>query len=159
MKVCVFAGTFDPLTNGHIFVVDKCLEMFDKVIVALGVNTDKKPMFTLEERTEMIKRQYGDDSRVEVAHFDGMLTKFMKERDVKINVRGIRDQDDYKYETVMERYNRDMYPEMITLYIPTPKELVHISSSAMRNILSIDGNVEKYVSAPVAQYIRQLKNK
>jgi pantetheine-phosphate adenylyltransferase len=116
-------------------------------------------MFTLEERTEMIKRHYDGDSRVEIVHFDGMLTKFMKERDIKINVRGIRDQDDYKYETVMERYNRDMYPEMITLYIPTPKELVHISSSAMRNILSIDGNIEKYVSAPVAQYIRQLKNK
>lgn len=157
MKVCVFAGTFDPLTKGHAFVIEKCLEMFDKVVVAVGVNVDKKPMFTAEQRIEMIGKTYDGTDRVEVKKFDGMLVEFMKANGILINVRGIRDVDDYKYETTMERYNRDMYPEMTTVYIPTPKEMVHISSSAMRNILDLDGNVAEYVPEAVANFIKSIE--
>ena len=157
MKVCVFAGTFDPLTKGHAFVIEKCLEMFDKVVVAVGVNVDKKPMFTVEQRIEMIGKTYDGTDRVEVKKFDGMLVEFMKANGIFINVRGIRDVDDYKYETTMERYNRDMYPEMTTVYIPTPKEMVHISSSAMRNILDLDGNVAEYVPEAVANFIKSIE--
>ena len=157
MKVCVFAGTFDPLTKGHAFVIEKCLEMFDKVVVAVGVNVDKKPMFTVEQRIEMIGKTYDGTDRVEVKKFDGMLVEFMKANGIFINVRGIRDVDDYKYETTMERYNRDMYPEMTTVYIPTPKEMVHISSSAMRNILDLDGNVSEYVPEAVANFIKSIE--
>ena len=78
MKVCVFAGTFDPLTNGHKFVIDSCLKMFDKVVVAIGVNVDKSPMFSLDKRKQMILDTYSGESRVEVKEFDGMLTDFMK---------------------------------------------------------------------------------
>lgn len=159
MKVCVFAGTFDPLTKGHEFVINKCLEMFDKVIVAVGVNVDKTPMFTLSERKQMISLAFGGESRVEVKSFDGMLVDFMKEQGATINVRGIRDEVDYKYETTMERYNRDMYDKIITVYIPTPKELVHISSTAMRNIINLNGDLSAYVSQPVNQYIKALTKK
>ncbi len=158
MKVCVFAGTFDPITNGHVFVIDKCLEMFDKVIVVLGINQDKKPMFSLAQRKEMISLVYKNQPRVEVAEFNGMLVDFMKEKGVKINVRGIRDLDDYKYETTMERYNRDMYNKMITIYVPTPKELVHISSSAMRNILNIGGDASEYLPKQILQVIKAEKS-
>lgn len=159
MKVCVFAGTFDPLTKGHEFVINKCLEMFDKVIVAVGVNVDKTPMFTLSERKQMISLAFDNESRVEVKSFDGMLVDFMKEQGATINVRGIRDEVDYKYETTMERYNRDMYDKIITVYIPTPKELVHISSTAMRNIINLNGDLSAYVSQPVNQYIKALTKK
>jgi len=159
MKVCVFAGTFDPLTKGHEFVINKCLEMFDKVIVAVGVNVDKTPMFTLSERKQMISLAFGGESRVEVKSFDGMLVDFMKEQGATVNVRGIRDEVDYKYETTMERYNRDMYDKIITVYIPTPKELVHISSTAMRNIINLNGDLSAYVSQPVNQYIKALTKK
>ena len=126
MKVCVFAGTFDPLTNGHKFVIDSCLKMFDKVVVAIGVNVDKSPMFSLDKRKQMIIDTFNGDKRVEVKEFDGMLTDFMKNNGITINVRGIRDMDDYKYETTMERYNRDMLEDLITIYIPTPKDLVQV---------------------------------
>lgn len=159
MKVCVFAGTFDPLTNGHVFVIEKCLECFDKVIVAVGVNVDKKPMFGIEERLSMISRTFDKNQAVEVAKFDGMLVDFMKKRGAKFNVRGIRNEDDYKYETTMERFNRDMYPEMTTVFIPTPKELSHISSSAMRNILELNGDFSAYVPSAVTEYINGLKEK
>ena len=157
MKVCVFAGTFDPITNGHTFVIDKCLEMFDKVIIALGVNKEKAPMFDLETRKVLIKLAVGDNPKVEVTSFNGMLVDFMKENGIKVSVRGIRDIDDYKYETTMERFNRDMYSEMTTLYIPTPKELVHVSSSAIRNILSLDGDASEYLPKPVSEYIKAQK--
>ncbi|MBQ9734473.1 MAG: pantetheine-phosphate adenylyltransferase [Clostridia bacterium] len=157
MKVCVFAGTFDPLTKGHAFVIEKCLETFDKVVVAVGVNVDKTPMFTLSERVEMIKRAYENESRVVVETFSGMLVDFMKAKGITVNVRGIRNVKDYEYETTMERFNRDMYPELTTVFIPTPKELVHVSSSAMRNIFNLKGDASNYIPSAVAEYIKELK--
>ena len=145
MKTCVFAGTFDPVTKGHQFVIEKCLETFDKVVVAVGKNVDKKPTFSLEERVEFIKAAFSGNDRVEVATFDGMLVDFMKERKIIHTVRGIRDVDDYKYETTMARYNTDMYPEVITLYIPTPADLTYISSSAIRNIIGLKSDFSGYV--------------
>lgn len=159
MKVCVFAGTFDPFTKGHAFVVEKCLETFDKVVIAIGVNTDKNPMFSLDDRKQMISLAFKGEKRVEIATFTGMLVDFMKENDIKVNVRGIRDIDDYKYETTMERYNRDMYPEMTTIYIPTPKELVHISSTAMRNILELKGDASEYLPKGVLEFIKEKQGK
>ena len=159
MKICVFAGTFDPFTKGHAFVVEKCLETFDKVVIAIGVNTDKTPMFSLYDRKQMISLAFKGEKRVEIATFTGMLVDFMKKNDIKVNVRGIRDMDDYKYETTMERYNRDMYPEMTTIYIPTPKELVHISSSAMRNILELKGDASEYLPEGIFEFIQEKQGK
>ena len=153
MKVCVFAGTFDPITIGHTFVIEKCLEIFDKVVVALGINQDKKPMFDLQSRKKMIELATKGNERVEITTFDGMLVDFMKQNNIKVNVRGIRDLDDYKYETTMERYNRDMYSEMTTIYIPTPKELVHISSSAIRSILNLGADPSEYLPKAVCEFI------
>ena len=157
MKTCVFAGTFDPLTNGHAFAIDSLLKMFDKVVVAIGVNVDKNPMFSLEDRKQMILNTYAGNDRVEVKEFNGMLVDFMKKNDILVNVRGIRDVDDYKYETTMERYNRDMYPEMVTIYIPTPKDLVQVSSTAMRNIIELKGDCSKYIPKAVNDYILNLQ--
>lgn len=156
MKVCVFAGTFDPITKGHAFVIEKCLETFDKVIVAVGVNVDKTPAFNLEQRVEMIKRAYKNEPRVVVETFSGMLVDFMKSKGVIFNVRGIRDVKDYEYETTMERYNRDMYPEITTLFIPTPKDLVYVSSTAIRNILNNKSDASKYLPDAVAEFIKEL---
>ncbi len=157
MKVCVFAGTFDPITKGHEFVIEKCLEMFDKVVVALGVNQDKTPMFSLEQRKQMISLAFSGEKRVEVKEFSGMLTDFMRENGIKINVRGIRNQDDYKYETTMERFNRDMYSDMITLYIPTPNDLVYVSSTAIRNILTMGADASGYLPQAVCDYIKTIQ--
>ena len=156
MKTCVFAGTFDPITNGHTFVIDKCLEIFDKVIIAVGVNVDKSPTFCLEDRVKMIKAVYSDSDKVVVKTFEGMLTNFMKENEISVNVRGIRDVDDYKYETTMARYNQDMYPEITTLYIPTPANLTYVSSSAVRNIINLKSDISAYVPKPVTDIINKI---
>ena len=156
MKKCVFAGTFDPITNGHAFVIDKCLNMFDQVVIAVGVNVDKTPAFTLEQRIEMIKSVYGENPKISIKSFSGMLINFMKENEILINVRGIRDQDDYKYETTMARYNKDMYPEIITVFIPTPAELTYVSSSAVRNIMDLKSDFSAYVPKPVLEMARKI---
>ena len=156
MKTCVFAGSFDPFTIGHEYVVKKALKAFDKVIIALGENVDKNPMFTLEQRINIISKCFEGEKGVEIATFKGMLVDFMKEKGVIFNVRGIRNEDDYKYETTMARYNLDAYPELVTLYIPTPSNLMHVSSSAMRNILKLKGKIKDYVPAPVEEYIKEI---
>ena len=157
MSVCVFAGTFDPFTNGHEYVVEKCLEMFDKVIIAVGVNVDKKPFFADEDRALAIKKLYEGNDKVEVEMFSGMLTDYMKEKGIKVTVRGLRDVEDYKYENTMARYNLDMYPEVITVYIPTPASLQHVSSTAIRNIITSGGDFSKYVPEKVALFLRGVK--
>ena len=160
MKTCVFAGTFDPITKGHEFVINKCLETFDKVVVAVGVNVDKNPLFSLEERVDIIKETFKGVDGVEVATFNGMLVEFMKERGIKHNVRGLRNQDDYKYETTMAHFNQDMYDEIITLYIPTPTELTYISSSAIRNIIALSSDISTYVPEKACVKIESiLKNR
>ena len=157
MKTCVFAGTFDPITNGHVFVINKCLEAFDKVVVAVGVNVDKTPAFSVEQRMEMIRRAFCNNKNVEVKSFSGMLVDFMRENQIKINVRGLRNQEDYCYETTMAQYNLDMYEDLITMYIPTPLSLAHVSSSTMRNILKNGGDLSIYVPEAVDTYIKELK--
>ncbi len=160
MRTCVFAGTFDPFTNGHAFVIEECLKAFDEVVIAVGVNVDKKPLFSLEERLDMIKHVYKEEKRVKVQSFSGMLTDFMKETEIFINVRGIRDEDDYKYETTMARYNKDMYPKILTIFLPTPKDLTYVSSSAVKNIIQLNADFSTYVPKGIGEKIREiLKNK
>ncbi len=155
MKVCVFAGTFDPFTNGHDYVVKKCLEIFDKVIIAVGINVDKKPLLSGEKRVEIIKKLYKNNKNVEVKSFSGMLTDFMKENKIKVTVRGLRNQDDYKYETTMANFNQDMYKEITTLYIPTPNSLSHVSSGAIRNIIASKGDFSIYVPKEIVSDIKE----
>ena len=159
MKVCVFAGTFDPLTKGHEYVIEKCLELFDKVVVAVGVNVDKKPLFSVEQRLKMIELAFDGNDRVQTASFNGMLVDFMKEQGIKINVRGIRDMDDYKYETTMARYNQDGYPEITTVYLPTPANLAYVSSSGVRNLIDLKADSSKYLSKKVNEYLQTIIEK
>lgn len=157
MKKCVFAGTFDPITNGHTYVIDKCLTMFDQVVIAVGVNVDKSPTFSLENRVKMINSVYGDNKKIKVETFNGMLVDFMKDNGITVTVRGIRNIDDYKYETTMANYNNDMYPEVTTVFIPTPANLTYVSSSAVRNIIGLNADCSQYVPKSVCELIKTIK--
>ncbi len=145
MRTCVFAGTFDPVTTGHEDMIKRCAKMYDKVVIAVGVNGEKQPYFTTEERVEILKKAFEGNPKIEVEAFDGLLIDFMKERGIKINVRGLRNERDYTYETEMACYNEDFYPELITVYIPTPKRLSYVSSSAVRKIIGIGADISEYI--------------
>ncbi len=156
MKTCVFAGTFDPISRGHEYVVNKALEIFDSVIIAVGINVDKTPMFSLSERMEIIRTTFNGDERVKIEAFDGMLTEFMKKKGVKFNVRGVRDKEDYKYENTMLKFNMDMYPEMVNVFIPAPNDMTYISSSAIRNIIGLNADVSKYLPSNAIQTVEEI---
>lgn len=156
MKKCVFAGTFDPLQKGHEYVIEKSLQIFDKVIVAVGVNVSKTPYFTLEERIEIIKSAFEGDDRVEVESFDGLLVDFIKEKGITVSVRGIRDQKDYEYETTMANYNADLYPQLTTLYIPTPARFSYVSSTGVRNIIELNSDFSEYIPKKALDKVKEI---
>ena len=159
MKTCVFAGTFDPISKGHENIILRCLEMFDKVIVAVGENKDKNPLFSIENRMDFIRKTFEDNPAVEVVYFDGLLVDLMKRKGAKFYVRGIRDVEDYKYETLMASYNEDMYPEIVTVYLPTSKTFNYVSSTAIRNLIALDADFSKYVPEKAYETIKETQKK
>jgi pantetheine-phosphate adenylyltransferase len=160
MKIAICPGSFDPVTKGHVDILERSSKLFDKVIAVVLVNPTKTPTFTTEERVDIINAVYQDNDKIEVAVFEGMLVDFMKEKGIKFTVRGLRDVDDYKYETTMARYNQDMYEEVVTLFIPTPANLSYVSSSAMRNIINLGADFNEYVPEKAIVKIKELiKNK
>ncbi len=159
MKECVFAGTFDPFTVGHSDVVEKCLKMFDKVHVAVLNNHDKKPLFDGEQRVKFIEKIYKNEPRVVVEHSDGLLVDFMKSKNIAINVRGIRNAEDFKYETNMFYYNQEMYPELITVYLPSSLSKTHISSTSIRMLINAGADISPYVPKEIYEDVKAaLKN-
>lgn len=132
MKKALFAGTFDPVTVGHENIIKRCNEIFDKVYVAVCINPDKHAYFTVEERLEMLKRAVSGLSNVEVYYHTGLLVDFMRDNGIKYNIRGIRTVKDFIYEEGMRVLNEEAYPEMKTLYFPSDKGFIEVSSTAVR---------------------------
>ncbi len=159
MKACVFAGTFDPFSIGHKDIVSKCLEIFDKVYVVIGENKDKTTFFTSDERLDIVRKVFEGDDRVEVCRAKGLLIDFMKKKGVRFNVRGIRNVEDYKYETLMTDFNEDFYPEIITVYLPTDKKYNYVSSTAVRNLIGLDADFSRYVPENVYERIKDITDK
>lgn len=148
-ETCVFAGSFDPVTKGHIAVVKSALKKYKKVIAALGVNSEKKYTFSKKERLEMLSAAFDGVSGVEVVDFDGLLVDFMRGRKVRFNVRGIRDEKDELYENEMLDFNRKLYPEIINDYITCAEELKSVSSTAARKALIAGDSVENMLPSEV----------
>ena len=135
MKKCVFAGTFDPVTNGHLEVVNKALKDFDQVVVALGVNPEKTPYFSKQTRLELLRATFGENDRVEVCAYEGLTVDFMRKKGIDTTVRGIRNSTDLAYEKIMKENNEKMYPEIDTIFYECSKETQEISSTLVREKL------------------------
>ena len=145
MKKCLFAGTFDPPTLGHKDIVMKCLALFDEVIVAILINPNKKPLFSVEERLVMLKKVFAAYPNVRVLSYDGLTVDLLKREGVRFYVRGIRNGTDYDYEAQLNYINVDMYKDMITVFLPTRQEFLHISSGLVKDALRFHKNVDNYV--------------
>ena len=145
MKKCLFAGTFDPPTLGHKDIVLKCLELFDEVIVAILINPNKRPLFSEEARLTMLRKVFAAYKNVRVLAYDGLTVDLLKRENAKFYVRGIRNGTDYDYEAQLNYINMDMYKEMITVFLPTRQEFLHISSSLVKDALKFNKNVDKYI--------------
>lgn len=149
MKKCVFAGTFDPPTVGHRQVIDDSLKIFDKVVVAVMVNTDKTPLLSEEERAFLLGKLYRGDSRVEVVTFDGAAVDLLERENTPFYVRGVRDGIDFEYENRNFFANKKLKPDIVTVYMPAYQENLHVSSTLVRNSLRFEKEYREYIPAEI----------
>ncbi|MBO5328480.1 MAG: pantetheine-phosphate adenylyltransferase [Clostridia bacterium] len=133
MKKCVFAGTFDPPTKGHETVINNCLKLFDEVVVAVMVNTAKAPVFTTEERVELLKKLYRENKNVKVISFCGAAVDLLESENTPFYVRGIRNTVDFEYENQNFFANKKLKDDIITIYLPAEQDEIQISSTLVKN--------------------------
>ena len=153
LKKCVFAGTFDPPTLGHKSVIGECLKLFDEVVVAILVNPDKQPYFTVEQRIEMLSLDFAGESRLRVRSFEGTVAELLDKENTKFYVRGIRNSIDLDYENANFYASRKLDKSFTAIYLPCPQELLHVSSSMVRNSLKFSTPIDEYVTKEVKNYI------
>ncbi|WP_297208503.1 pantetheine-phosphate adenylyltransferase [uncultured Brachyspira sp.] len=141
----IFPGTFDPFTLGHLDVLYRLADIFEKVYISVAVNLEKSPTFTVEERKNMIKKVIGENEAIEIVSISGLVTNYMKENNIKVLARGIRDSEDLYYELKMARMNKLLYPEMDTIFLHTSENYAYVSSSLIKEVLKFNGPIDGLV--------------
>lgn len=149
MTKAAYPGSFDPITNGHIDILERGARIFDHIVVAILVNEDKHPLFTAEERMELIRAVVGENPKVEIRTFSGLLVNFMREIDADIVVRGIRAVSDYEYELQMALMNRQLSPGIETLFMLPSIEYTFVSSRLIKEVVRLGGDVSDLVPPQV----------
>ena len=144
-SVAVYPGTFDPLTNGHVSLVHRGLSLFDKVIVAVAADSRKQPLFSIDERVAMGREVFAGDSGVEVESFQGLLVDYAERRGARAILRGMRAVADFEYEFQMALMNRRLRREVETVFLMTDYRWLYISSTIVKDVASLDGNIKGLV--------------
>lgn len=153
----LYPGSFDPMTYGHIDILERATHMFDKVVVAVANNTSKKCLFSVEERLQMIEECVNTHewrNQVEIDHFTGLLVNYATERDIHTLIRGVRQISDFEYEFRMALMNRRLAPQVDTLFLMPSEELTFVSASLVREIAYWDGELTHFVPDNVAKALR-----
>ena len=155
MIKAVYPGTFDPLTRGHEDLVRRASTIFDGVIVAVADSRAKKPYFTLEERIAMAREVLGDIKNVQVMGFGGLLTDFVRKQGARVVLRGLRAVSDFEYEFQLAGMNRNLFPEMETIFLTPSEQHMFTSATLVREIASLGGDVSEFVHPLVAKRLKQ----
>ena len=159
MQRAVYPGTFDPMTMGHVDLVNRASKLFDSVIIAIASSDSKKPMFSLEERIEIGNKIFADDPKVEVVGFSGLLVNFAKDNDANILIRGLRVVADFEYEFQLANMNRAMSPDIESVFLTPKEEYSYISSSLVKEIATMGGDVTRFVDPVTLEALNQkIKN-
>jgi pantetheine-phosphate adenylyltransferase len=152
--MALYPGTFDPITNGHLDIIQRSLSIFDRVLVAIAVNVRKEPLFSTAERMDLIRAAVGPEPRLEVDSFHGLLVDYVLRRGARIVVRGLRAIADFEYEFQLAHMNRRLAPGVDTIFLPTTQENFYVSSSLVKEIASFGGDISGVVPAAVNQALR-----
>jgi len=144
-KIAIFPGSFDPFTVGHESIVLRAINLFDKIIIGIGSNVGKTTLFSVEQRFEMLKELFSENHKIEIMCYDGLTINFCKRVDARYILRGLRSSSDFEFEKIIAQVNREMSPEVETVFMPTLPEHTAISSSIVREILHHGGDVSKFV--------------
>ena len=144
-KIAIFPGSFSPFTVGHQSIVERALPLFDKIIISIGINTEKPQYFSLDDRIRWIKDVYNNNPKIDVKQYEGLTVDFCKKEAANFILRGLRDSHDFKFEKNIAQMNNGLNPDIDTIFIITPPELSHISSSLIRDIIKNGGDVNKFI--------------
>ncbi len=148
-------GTFDPITEGHLDVISRAAQLVDEIIVAVAVSDKKKPLFSLEERCELVRQATAHLPNVRVEPFDGLLVDFARKMDAEILIKGLRAITDFEYEFQMTALNYQLDPGLETIFIMSPPQYMYLSSSIVREIASMHGELEPFVPACVREALEK----
>jgi len=154
-KIAVYPGSFDPITNGHVNLIERALELFDKLVVAVAHNPDKSALFSVEERLEMIRVAMKNDPRVAVASFEGLLVDFVEKQGARVIVRGLRALSDFEYEFQMTLMNRKLNRKVDTIFLMTGYKWFYTSSRIIKEAASLGGSVRGLVPEIVHQRLKE----
>jgi pantetheine-phosphate adenylyltransferase len=153
-KIAVFPGSFDPIHIGHVDIIERALPLFDKIIIGIGVNSQKKYLFPIEKRIEWIKKIFEYESKIEVKTYTGLTVKFCEEVDAKCIIRGLRTSADFDFEKAIAQMNQAMYRNIETVFLLSNPSLSMISSSIVRDIIMNHGDVTQFVPEEIETIIR-----
>lgn len=150
-RVAVYTGTFDPVHRGHLDVIERASKLFDSLIVGVGVNPDKATLFDIDERVGLLEQVTSQYENVEVVKFDGLAVRFVRGVGARIMVRGLRTLSDMEYEFTMSLMNLNLDPEIETVFLMAKEEFSHVSSSLLRQIAKLGGDLSKFLPDPVGR--------
>lgn len=155
MKIAIYPGSFDPVTNGHLDIIQRASKMFDKLIVVVLINPLKSYSFSIPERVKLLHEVTGSVKNVEIDSFDGLLAEYFNERpEIDVIVKGLRATSDFEYEFQMAHTNKDLNPRAETVFIPASSNTTFISSSMVKQVAMFGGDLTKYVPAEIHAQIR-----
>jgi pantetheine-phosphate adenylyltransferase len=152
--LAVYPGSFDPLTNGHVDIITRGARLFDRIIVAVLVNAEKFPLFTMEERVEIARSVFGDQRNVEIDTFDGLLVDYVARRQAQVIVRGLRAVSDFEFELQMALMNQRLSPKVETVFMMPSEKYTYISSRLIKEVFSLGGQVQGLVPDMVEARLR-----
>jgi pantetheine-phosphate adenylyltransferase len=152
----IYPGTFDPITNGHIDLVNRASKLFEHVIVAVAINPTKTPAFSLEKRVELAEKTLADLPNVEVCGFEGLLVDIAREKQAQVIIRGLRAVSDFEHEFQLAGMNRHMEPNVETMFLTPAEQFSYISSSLVREVAALGGDVSAFVAPCVAKALAEL---
>jgi pantetheine-phosphate adenylyltransferase len=154
-RTAIYPGSFDPLTNGHLAIIQRGLKVFDRLVVAVANNPEKKPLFTAAERKAMISEAVGNDTRVEVDSFDSLLVEYVRRKSIHTVLRGLRAVSDFEFEFQIANMNRHLLPDLETVFVMTGEDYFFVSARLVREVATFGGDVSAFVPPNVLESLRK----
>jgi len=154
-NVAIYPGSFDPLTNGHVDIIQRGSRLFDRIVVAILLNVEKAPLFTVEERVDIAREVFRKNPNVEIDTFDGLLVEYARRKGASVIVRGLRAISDFEYEMQMALMNRNLNPEVETVFMMPAETYTYVSSRIVKEVVALGGSVTNLVPAIVEARLRE----
>ena len=154
-KIVIYPGSFDPITHGHLDVIDRAINLFDHLIITIATHRDKEPLFDLDERLEMIRACTADYENVEITFYDGLIVDFAREKGACALIRGLRFVSDIEFEFQLAWVNRHLNKDVNTVFLMTDAKYMHLSSSVIREAADLGGDIDIYVPPVVAERLHE----